>query len=64
MPSKSDQDPAEWMPPAPDAKCPYLADWVSTKLRWGLAADTDEVAALQRDAEGCDGTEVTFTPVP
>jgi hypothetical protein len=60
--SKSDQDPAEWMPPAPDAECQYLSDWVSTKLRWGLAADTAEVAALFRDAEDCVGTDVSLTP--
>lgn len=62
--SKSDQDPAEWMPPAPDAQCQYLSDWVSTKLRWALAADTVEVAALDSAAADCDGTRVTFTPAP
>jgi hypothetical protein len=37
-------------------------DRVSTKLRWGLAADTTEVAALNSAAAGCDGSRVTFTP--
>lgn len=37
--SKADQDPAEWLPPAPDALCRYGAEWTATKLRWGLAVD-------------------------
>ncbi|WP_407702574.1 HNH endonuclease family protein [Streptomyces niger] len=27
--SKADQDPAQWMSPSADARCTYLADWVS-----------------------------------
>ncbi|MCF3960451.1 HNH endonuclease family protein [Streptomyces fuscigenes] len=62
--SKSDQDPAEWMPPAADAQCHYLSDWVSTKLRWRLAADPTELAALEQDAADCDDTRVTYDPAP
>ncbi|BDH12748.1 hypothetical protein HOK021_39270 [Streptomyces hygroscopicus] len=31
--------PAQWMPPAADAQCTYLSDWVSTKLHWSLTVD-------------------------
>ncbi|MFC5157102.1 HNH endonuclease family protein, partial [Streptomyces amakusaensis] len=39
---KSDQDPAQWLPPAPDALCRYLSEWTATKLRWNLTADEAE----------------------
>ncbi|MET9725429.1 HNH endonuclease family protein [Streptomyces zaomyceticus] len=62
--SKSDQDPAEWMPPLPDAHCRYVSEWVATKLRWGLAADQGEVDALKVYAEACETTVVHYTPAP
>ncbi|MFD5185330.1 HNH endonuclease family protein [Streptomyces sp. NPDC058372] len=34
--SKSDHDPAEWLPPTPGALCRYGAEWTATKLRWNL----------------------------
>lgn len=40
--AKSDNDPTNWLPPAPDAVCGYLADWVSIKARWGLSMDESE----------------------
>ncbi len=40
--AKSDKDPSNWLPPAPDALCGYLADWVSIKARWGLSMDESE----------------------
>ncbi|MFF2184563.1 HNH endonuclease family protein [Streptomyces sp. NPDC058155] len=62
--SKSDQDPAEWMPPSADARCTYIADWVSTKLRWSLTVDTTERDALARTAEGCGHQQVEYTVAP
>ncbi|MEU4359919.1 HNH endonuclease family protein [Streptomyces virginiae] len=62
--SKADQDPAEWLPPAPDALCPYGAEWTATKLRWGLAVDEMERDRLLDIAAGCGGTDVEFTPAP
>ncbi|MFJ9434866.1 hypothetical protein ACIRQY_35235 [Streptomyces sp. NPDC101490] len=52
------------MPPAASATCTYLADWVVVKLRWRLAADEAEVAALTRHAADCSGTTVTYQPAP
>lgn len=51
--SKSDQDPATWMPPAADARCRYLDDWVSVKTRWNLSIDPAEQAALAELADAC-----------
>lgn len=62
--SKSDQDPAEWLPPSADALCRYGAEWTATKLRWGLAVDELERDRLLDIAAGCGGTEVEFTPAP
>lgn len=60
--SKSDQDPAEWLPPLADARCTYAADWVGTKLRWGLAVDQVESDALAVLAEGCGQETVEYEP--
>ncbi|MFF8505839.1 HNH endonuclease family protein [Streptomyces anulatus] len=62
---KSDQDPADWMPPSPDAQCRYISEWVSTKLRWQLTADDRELEALKVYADGpCEDTIVRYTPAP
>ncbi|ROV68786.1 HNH endonuclease family protein [Streptomyces globisporus] len=61
---KSDQDPADWMPPSPQAQCRYVGEWVATKLRWQLTVDDRELEALKVYAEGpCEDTIVRYTPV-
>ncbi|WP_127468810.1 HNH endonuclease family protein [Streptomyces sp. B27] len=60
--SKADQDPAEWLPPLADARCTYAADWVGTKLRWGLTVDQAEADALAELAEGCGQETVEYEP--
>ena len=57
--SKSDQDPADWMPDAKSYHCTYVTDWVAVKVRWSLTADSVEQAALEDIAAGCDDTEIT-----
>lgn len=60
---KSDQDPADWMPPSPAAQCRYVGEWVATKLRWQLTADDRELEALKVYAEGpCEDTIVRYAP--
>jgi hypothetical protein len=62
--SKSDQDPAEWLPPATDQYCRYIGEWIGTKLRWGLAVDTAELEALKTFADGpCEETVIDHQPV-
>ncbi|MEU6459934.1 HNH endonuclease family protein [Streptomyces sp. NPDC047065] len=60
--SKSDQDPATWMPPAAEVHCRYIAEWVGTKLRWTLSADEAEAEALREVAADCPETTVTYEP--
>jgi hypothetical protein len=62
--SKADQDPAQWLPPAGEVHCRYVAEWVGTKLRWALSADETEVAALAEVAAGCPEQTVTYEPAP
>ncbi len=57
--SKSDRDPASWLPSAgaTDAgvTCRYLHDWLSVKYRWDLAVDPAEQTAIVNVAasRGC-----------
>ncbi|MBM7054084.1 HNH endonuclease family protein [Streptomyces durocortorensis] len=60
--SKADRDPAQWMPPAESATCTYLVDWTATKLRWALAMDEAEKAALLNLAEPCTDSVVEYEP--
>ncbi|MEV4945518.1 DUF1524 domain-containing protein [Streptomyces sp. NPDC053755] len=62
---KAGRDPAEWIPSASSQYCRYAAEWVGTKLRWGLSADKDEVEALKPLADGpCEDTVVVRSPAP
>ncbi|WP_422802262.1 hypothetical protein [Streptomyces rochei] len=58
--SKSDLDPAQWLPPAAEAYCCYVAEWVGTKLGCILWVDEAEVAALGEVADGCPDRSVTY----
>ncbi|WP_131770269.1 HNH endonuclease family protein [Candidatus Protofrankia californiensis] len=59
--AKGDKDPAAWMPPATDARCRYLTEWVAVKIRWRLAVDTTEKTALTSHAATCPETTLTVT---
>lgn len=54
--SKSDRDPAEWMPDL--GKCRYVREWVAVKIRWRLTVNTLEKQALRDHAENCRNTIV------
>ncbi len=56
--SKSDQDPATWLPTYD--KCRYVAEWVAVKIRWGLSADSAEKSVLNSYASSCSNT-ITVT---
>ena len=49
--SKSDQDPAEWLPER--GVCAYAKTWIAIKFRWRLAVDTTEKSELTRILAGC-----------
>lgn len=53
--SKGDQDPAEWLPPAPGDWCRYAAAWISTKQAWQLTVDQAEHDTLTRILTDCPG---------
>jgi hypothetical protein len=59
--SKSDQDPAEWMPSYAPATCQYLTDWVADKTRWRLTVDSAEKTKLTSLAAGCTNSTITVT---
>ena len=61
--SKSDQDPADWIPTNKAYLCEYIANWVSIKVRWGLSIDTKEKTALISDLSGCKMTKIVVEKV-
>jgi hypothetical protein len=59
---KSDDDPADWLPPARAAECPFLGAWIATKVRWDLAVDQREEDALAADIRSCPTTTMPYLP--
>lgn len=51
--SKSDRDPAEWLPPLAAYRCTYADTWVRVKLAWNLSVDQAEYDALSGILAGC-----------
>jgi hypothetical protein len=51
--SKSDKDPAEWVPPLASKRCAYAKMWIHTKARWDLTVDAAEKSALQPLLDTC-----------
>ena len=62
--AKADSDPADWVPPDPGAVCPFVADWIAIKARWGLSVDPREEEALRALIAGCPGYWRPFVPAP
>jgi len=57
--SKSDRDPAEWMPTY--GKCLYVRQWTAVKIRWSLMVEPAEKAKLTKVAAGCPNVTVKVT---
>jgi hypothetical protein len=51
--SKSDQDPAEWLPPNTDFHCTYARMWVWVKSTYQLTTDSAEKAKLTEVLDSC-----------
>lgn len=51
--SKSDKDPAEWLPPRAAYHCTYARMWVQVKHYYDLSVDSAEKSALQGILNGC-----------
>lgn len=60
--SKSDQDPALWMPSNTDYHCTYATGWALMKYRWSLNADSAELATLQTLLSGECGAAIVELP--
>jgi hypothetical protein len=60
--SKSDRDPAEWLPPLPSARCDYAIHWTQVKIRWGLTIDTAERNTLAGILSGSCGARTVEAP--
>ena len=59
--SKSDQDPAEWLP-AKDV-CVYVKNWVHVKLRWSLTVDEKELKVLKDTNAKCPKVKLVVSIV-
>ena len=51
--SKSDRDPAEWMPPNANYLCEYVRIWIEIKRAWDLSVDQAEHDYLARKLASC-----------
>ncbi len=51
--AKSDQDPAEWMPPNEAYHCAYVLTWVAIKRNWGLTMDEAEANKMREVLASC-----------
>jgi len=60
--SKSDADPAGWMPPFNAYRCTYVATWVAIKWRWRLTIDPLEKGALTLGLAGCGAAAKVLKP--
>jgi hypothetical protein len=61
--SKSDRDPAEWVPTNTSYVCEYLANWVAVKARWNLSVDSKEKSAIISLNKKCKVVKITITKV-
>jgi hypothetical protein len=62
--SKSDRDPAEWLPTNTAYHCEYAVAWVQVKVRWKLTIDSAEKEKLLSLANSCGGEALEFSPSP
>ncbi|HEX2143864.1 MAG TPA: proprotein convertase P-domain-containing protein [Glycomyces sp.] len=73
--SKSDYDPAEWMPTNTSVRCDYVKAWIHVKSLYDLDVDSREKTALQShltnycgssggDPTGCTGSKTTPAAIP
>ena len=52
--SKSDKDPAKWMPPNTGFHCAYVMDWLGVKRKWNLTMDQAEADKVKEVLAGCE----------
>ncbi len=68
--SKSAKGPADYSPSAPMARCDYLVQYATVKIRWQLSITPEDFAATEAGLTGCDsgaagaGDIVAVAPSP
>lgn len=62
--SKSDEDPADWLPPDSDDLCPFVSAWIAVKVRWDLSVDQRERDALSGIVTTCPSPRMTLPLTP
>lgn len=60
--SKSDRDPAEWLPPLASSRCDYATKWVHVKYRWRLSVSKAEQTTLATILSGSCGNRTILVP--
>lgn len=67
--SKSDRDPAGYLPTDTSNRCAYIANWIAVKTKWNLSIDSAEKTAIRNQLNSCgtgeqipDVTAVPSTP--
>ena len=60
--SKSDRDPADWLPPRTAVHCTYAIQWVQVKYRWRLTINSAERSALSSILSGSCGSRTVTVP--
>jgi len=61
--SKSDSDPAGWLPTYRAFDCAYVENWILDKYRWSLSTDALEKAAIESQLAKCPPAVLTLPPV-
>lgn len=62
--SKSDRDPAEWLPPEKSYVCRYVSNWTAVKYRWRLTVDSRERKALTNTFSNCSRKTLKLSSIP
>lgn len=62
--SKSDKDPAAWMPKNTGYHCQYVTTWVAVKYRWSLSVDPAEKTAIAKTLSTCAVEAITIPTPP
>ena len=61
--SKSDRDPASYLPSDVSNRCSYVSKWIAVKTHWNLTIDAKEKSAISNQLSSCgSGTQVTSAP--
>jgi len=60
--SKSDRDPAEWLPPNTNYWCTYTTTWIAVKYRWSLSIDRAEKLKLRSLVVNCGNPRIALPP--